>query len=65
MLLRIANWLLRISHCELRTTLSALLCALRASAVKKVDDFDPLQQMRGIKFITKKPAGDFLSIFFC
>jgi hypothetical protein len=35
---------------------SALLCALRAFAVKKVDDFAPTQQMKDIKFITKKPA---------
>jgi hypothetical protein len=38
--------LLRISHCELMADPTALLCALRASAVKKVDDFAPLQQMR-------------------
>jgi hypothetical protein len=35
---------------------SAPLCALCAFAVKKVDDFAWLQQMRDIKFITKKPA---------
>jgi hypothetical protein len=43
--LRIANYGLRIGYCELRTTLSALLCALRASAVKKVGDFDLLKDL--------------------
>jgi hypothetical protein len=40
--------------------LSALLCALCAFAVEKVDDFVPMQQMRDLKFITKKPAEDIL-----
>jgi hypothetical protein len=44
--------------------LSAQLCALRAFAVKNVDYTAPMQQVRDLKFITKKPAEDILSIFF-
>jgi hypothetical protein len=35
------------------TNLFAQLCALRAFAVKKVDDFAPMQQMKNIHFIPK------------